>query len=161
MKKLVFVLCAVLFAGAGYVTYPSLLRYAFNVSGTIEVSPRLARLAAKPNTVCFIVVKNTGDVPVAIHRIVNPAFPMEYRVTSNDLLLPKPWNGPLNVEVQINHHGRVGKLEAGDMLGRIANPVNFYARNVNVTVDRMMEVPTLQAKKNEDKGQAIFSFSAR
>ena len=58
----------------------------FNVTGTVTVPERLAKVAEADNNSCAIIVKNAADVPVAIKRVVNPKFPLEFKLGEDDLL---------------------------------------------------------------------------
>ncbi|HOX23932.1 MAG TPA: hypothetical protein PLL10_10735 [Elusimicrobiales bacterium] len=160
MKKLA-VLAAVLAVCAGYFMW-SEWRSAFNISGIISVSPRLVRDAAKPNTECFIIVRNTVDIPVAVKHVINPVFPMQFSVKKEDLLLPNAYKDTLKLEVQVNRHGKLGSLQPGDMLGRSSEMLSHNTRGVQVTVDKMIGVPVLAANSTYgDKFQYIFKQTAR
>jgi len=162
LKKLAVLAIAGVMCVAGYALYPYVLQALFHVSGTVTVSERLAKRAAKPNTVCFVIVKNMGDVPVAIKRVVNPTFPLNFSVKHKDLILSDSWNQQLKVEVQINDHGKVGVLSAGDMFGSADDTIKLFAKDVVVNVDKMMGVPSLIASNTEpDKSAYIFRSAAR
>ena len=59
----------------------------FNLAGKVEVAPRLLKSAQANNVSCSIIVKNEADVPVAIKRIINPEFPLEFSMDNKDLLI--------------------------------------------------------------------------
>jgi len=160
MKKF-FIAVTLLAACAGYF-YWSAAASSFSISGQISVSPRLAKNAARPNTECFIIVKNTVDMPVAVKHVVNPVFPMQFAMKKEDLLLPNGYKDTLKLEVQVNSHGKLGQLQPGDMMGRSSEILAHNARGVQVTVDKMIGVPTLAANTSySDKFQYIFKQTAR
>jgi hypothetical protein len=162
MKKVIALVTFITLCAAGVFIYPYVLKGAFSLSGKINVSPRLAQAAAsRPNTQCFVIVKNMGDVPVAVKQIVNPKFPLEFRIDQKDLILADAWKGPFKMEVQVNSHGQVGELKSGDMFGKLDVPVNFRAKNIEVTIDKSMGVPSLIAQGYEDKSLRIFKYAAR
>jgi hypothetical protein len=163
MKKILIALIILGVAGTVLykAAYPSIERVAFGISGEINVSRRLARNTRAPNTMCYLIVKNQGDVPVAIKRYVNPVFPLHYEITAKDLMLADAWKEPLKVEVRINNHGQVGELQAGDMFSLQSTTVQLHAIGVNMTVDKMLGVPTLMAGATPDKGNFIFTSAAR
>ncbi|MDD2772103.1 MAG: hypothetical protein PHP45_00230 [Elusimicrobiales bacterium] len=161
MKKFIFALMIGALAAAGYAVYPSVLRAAFSVSGEVNLAGRLAKRVGAPNTVCYVVARNAGDVPVAIKRYVNPSFPLKFNITAKDMLLADSWNGPLRLEAQVNNRGQVGQLQAGDMFAGKSKFVRFYAANVSLTVDKMLGLPTLMAGVEPDKGSYMFTMSAR
>jgi hypothetical protein len=89
--------------------------------------------------VLFIVVKNRGGVPVAVKRIVNPQFPVEFKVVSADLLVPGTApDDALSVEVQMNTHGNAGKAVKGDLGGDYPDPVYAGSRGVHVVIDKQL-----------------------
>jgi len=160
MRKLVLALGFACACAVAVLAAPFFARAAFGISGEINVAGRLSKRAAQPNTVCFVIAKNMGGVPVAVKRYVNPVFPLRFGIKADDLLLPDSWKEPLELEVEINHHGMVGKLEAGDMFGKSAAPVRYHANRLSITVDKMIAVPGLLAL-DEDKGSYLFSVPAR
>ena len=109
----------------------------FRLSGTITVAASLQRRAPQDNVVLFIVAKNRGDVPVAVQRMVNPQFPVEFSLGPEDLIVPDlPADTPLRVEVEMNAHGAMGKPQHGDMGGTHPNLVYPGERRVHLVIDR-------------------------
>ncbi len=108
----------------------------FEVSGTITIVAHLRSKAVQPNAVLFIIAKNLGGVPVAIKRLVNPHFPVVFKLEEEDLLVPgsRP-PGPLHVEVQLNSHGFVGRPARGDLEGRTKESVD-PGGEVHIVIDR-------------------------
>lgn len=109
----------------------------FHISGTITVASSLQDKAPRPNLVLFIIAKNGGSVPVAVRRIVNPQFPLEFSLDTQDLLVPGRWpGGPLTVEVQMNSHGNVGQPKSGDLEGTASTPVAPEQGGVYIVINR-------------------------
>ncbi|MDD4005108.1 MAG: hypothetical protein PHW69_07900 [Elusimicrobiaceae bacterium] len=161
MKKVLATVMFLALCAAGVFIYPQVLKEAFALSGRIEMTPRLARLVdARPNMQCFIIVKNAGDIPVAVKQVVNPRFPMNFTIDKSDLTLSDASKGPFKVEVQVNTHGEAGSLKAGDMFGNADVSAIVRANNVCVTVDKMMGVPRLVADY-KDNSMRIFKYAAR
>lgn len=102
-------------------------------------------MAQADNNSCAIVVKNEADVPVAIKRIVNPKFPLEFTLGEEDLLA-EDVNGNLKLEVQINSHGRLGVLKQGDIFGAAEGTVSPTDKNVLVKADKTLG--TVQLARN-------------
>lgn len=87
----------------------------------------------------FIVAKNLGGVPVAVHRIVNPAFPVNYTMGPADLVVPGTHpRDQLRVEVEMNTHGNVGSAVRGDLAGAHPNPVQSGSKSVHIVIDRQL-----------------------
>ncbi len=109
----------------------------FAVTGTVEVPQRLLQLAQADNNSCAIIIKNEADVPVAIKRVVNPKFPLEFALGEEDLLT-ESISGELKLEVQINKHGQLGIVKEGDVFGNVEGPVDAHAKNVIVQADKTL-----------------------
>lgn len=112
----------------------------FNISGTVQVPQRLLKMAQTDNNSCSIIVKNEADVPVAIKRVVNPKFPLEFRLGEENLLVPDI-EGNLKLEVQINNHGNLGVLKEGDVFGATEGLLKPNSKNILVQADKMTGMP--------------------
>lgn len=121
----------------------------FHITGTVSVPERLVKMAQADNNSCAIIVKNEADVPVAIKRVVNPKFPLEFQMGEEDLLASS-LEGALKLEVQINNHGKLGVLKEGDIFGSTESAIKPNAKNVKVLADKTLGVPRLarQARGN-------------
>ena len=114
----------------------------FNVTGTVTVPERLAKVAEADNNSCAIIVKNAADVPVAIKRIVNPKFPLAFALGEEDLLALDV-EGDLKLEVQINNHGKLGVIKEGDIFGSADTVIKPHAKDILVQADKMTGMPKL------------------
>lgn len=114
----------------------------FNVTGTVTVPERLAKVAEADNNSCAIIVKNAADVPVAIKRVVNPKFPLSFTLGEEDLLAADV-DGDLKLEVQINNHGKLGVIKEGDIFGAADDMIKPNAKDVLVQADKMTGMPKL------------------
>ena len=111
----------------------------FSLSGTITIASVLQRRASRDNAVMFIVAKNRGGVPMAVHRIVNPQFPVKFIIGPEDLIVPElPADTPLRLEVEMNTHGTVGHPVRGDLRGAHPGLVYPGERHIHVVVDRQV-----------------------
>ncbi len=109
----------------------------FRLSGTVDVSARLRDRAPKENAMLFIVAENAGGVPVAVHRIVNPEFPADFRMGPGDLLIPSVRRRePLRVHAEMNTHGDVGTPKPGDLEGDAKGEIVPGMSGVKVVLDR-------------------------
>ena len=109
----------------------------FNISATVTVPERLARQAESANNSCAIIVKNEADVPVAIKRVVNPKFPLEFTMGENDLLA-ESLDGSLKLEVQLNNHGQLGLIKQGDIFGSADTMIKPTSKDILVQADKTM-----------------------
>lgn len=137
MKKIFISVAAVSVAVCAFCLVRTVSEGRFNLSGTVTVPERLARQAEADNNSCAIIVKNAADVPVAIKRVVNPKFPLQFSMGEDDLLTAS-LDGELKVEVQINNHGQLGVVKQGDIFGAAKTPVKANAKDVVVQADQTL-----------------------
>jgi hypothetical protein len=111
----------------------------FRLSGTVEISPELAARAPKTNSVLFVIAENSGGVPVAVHRIVNPEFPAPFKMASADLLVPGiRRNETLTIVARLNAHGTLGAPKPGDLEGRAPGRFHPGGRDVRLRLDKAL-----------------------
>lgn len=142
MKKIVFAVALVSLVVCGFCLNRKVAEGRFDISGTVDVPSRLASAAQADNNSCSIIVKNEADVPVAIKRVVNPKFPLEFNLGEDNLLVPDI-QGNLKLEVQINNHGKLGVLKEGDIFGASESLIKPNSKNVLVQADKMTGMPQL------------------
>lgn len=134
-KRTILLILVLILSTAAYYGYPFLLRACLNVSGTLRISPEFKDAVFKPNTMLFIILKNDGEIPVAVKKIINPSFPLNFSVTPRNLMLPDLLAPKLRLEVQINQHGQIGTFKTGDMRGELKDPVFIFSRGLQLVID--------------------------
>ncbi len=134
MKALsVLTLAAALLGGCEWLTGD------FRLSGVVEIAPALEARAPKTNSVLFVIAQNAGGVPVAVHRIVNPEFPAEFKMAPQDLLVPGiRRNETLTLVARLNAHGVLGAAKPGDLEGRAAGRFHPGDRGAVVRLDKAL-----------------------
>lgn len=134
MKAAAVLLAAAALAGCEILT-PD-----FKLSGEVDISPALAARAPKTNAVLFVVARNEGGVPLAVHRIVNPEFPAAFSMGPQDLLVPGiRRQESLRVSVEMNTHGNLGQPHAGDLAGVLSSPVRPGSRGLRLVLETVRE----------------------
>lgn len=112
----------------------------FHLSGSVTASPHIQKRIETPNMVLFVVAQNTGGVPVAVKRIVNPHLPLKWSMGVPDLILPgRDWDGALSVHIDVNAHGKVGESLKGDFRGEHRHPVRSGDSSVDVVVNNEVD----------------------
>jgi hypothetical protein len=145
MKYFATFIIALALAAGGYIIKASKKEEPFIISGRVEVSDRLLKQATAANVSCSVIAKNEADVPIAIKRVVNPAFPLAFSIDKNDLLIDS-FAGNIKLEVQINAHGNLGVLKAGDIFGADEEFYTAGRKDIVLIADKMIGKPTLAAK---------------
>ena len=137
MKKLVFLIAVISLGVCLFCVTREAKEGRFSLAGTVQVPERLLAMAQADNNSCAIIVKNEADVPVAIKRIVNPKFPLEFSMGEEDLLAEQV-EGDLKLEVQINSHGQLGMIKKGDIFGSANGVVHAMDKQVLVQADKTL-----------------------
>jgi hypothetical protein len=123
-------------AGAGAC---DLLTGDFRLSGVVEIAPALAARAPRTNATLFVVARNAGGVPVAVHRIVNPQFPAAFAMGPSDLLVPAiRRREPLTLMARLNAHGNLDRAYPGDLEGSSNAAVRSGDRGARVRLEKAL-----------------------
>jgi len=133
-KPLLLLFLIALPAAAGYLLYPFALRAFFLVKGTAAIDPEFAERAARPNTMLFLVARNEGGVPVAVKKIINPVFPLDFQMTPSDIILPDVLTKKIYLEAFLNSHGELGEPRRGDLTGSVKKPVFIVSKGNSLTI---------------------------
>ena len=120
---------------AAYLIYPFALRVIFLVKGTARITSDFAERAARPNTMLFLVAGNEGGVPVAVKKILNPVFPVDFQMTPSDLILPDVLTKKIYLEAFINNHGELGVFKNGDCKGSVKTPLFIFSKHNDILID--------------------------
>ena len=136
MKRTLFLL---FFTGflmlSAYIVYPFALRSVFLVKGTVEITSEMAARAAKPNTMLFLVARNENGVPVAIKKIINPVFPLNFQITPSNLIMPDILTKKIYLEAFVNSHGKLGVFTGDDITGSVKNPIFVFKKNAYILIN--------------------------
>jgi cytochrome c-type biogenesis protein CcmH len=109
------------------------------ISGTIFIDPKLAEKAS-PTAILYIVARPPGvRAPVAVERMVNVTFPVNYRLASQHLMGPSgPYQGKVEITARLDKDGFAGPPQPGDIEGTYPkNPVSFGQTRVDITLDKL------------------------
>jgi len=121
----------------GYLLYPFALRAVFLVKGTAQITSDLAERATKPNTMLFLVARNEDGVPVAVKKIINPVFPLDFQMTQSDLIMPDVLTEKIYLDAVVNTHGGLGVLKSGDLTGSIRRSIFIFAKHNIILIDTL------------------------
>jgi len=120
----------------------------FVLAGRVEVVNRLLKNAQENNVACSIIAKNEADVPIAIKRVINPTFPLDFEIAKEDLLIDS-YDGKIKMEVQINSHGSLGVLKSGDIFGSGVQEYTSGSKDILIVADKMIGKPSLIGGRNK------------
>ena len=115
-------------------------RQNLSISGSITLTGESANKIEQSEESLFILLKDSGGVPIAVKRIVNPQFPIFYSLGPDDLLIPslRP-RFPLMVEAELNLKGKIGPPELGDFSGVYPYSVGPRQKGVSIVMSRVSQ----------------------
>jgi hypothetical protein len=136
-KKLLWILLTVA-AGLAFwrFGYPASLRYFFRIGGTIQLGGGISEPALPANSMLFVIAKNESGVPVAVKKIINPAFPLYFEITPSNLIMPDLLTRRVYLEAFVNNHGLLGVFRKGDLKGACKDPVTVFRKDIVIRLDK-------------------------
>ena len=104
------------------------------IRGVVRVAPNLEE-KAKGKAAIFIIArgKQPGP-PLAVMRILNPRFPLEFTMSEEHVMLQGvAFAGEVSLIAKLDGDGKVG-TEAGDIFGGARGPVRVGAKDVEIVL---------------------------
>lgn len=115
--------------------YTASLRYLFKISGTIQLRGGDSRQTLPANSMLFVIAKNESGVPVAVEKIINPSFPLQFEITPANLIMPDLLTRRVYLEAFVNTHGRLGIFRKGDLKGEHKEAVTVFRKNLTIQLE--------------------------
>ena len=112
--------------------YPAAMRHFFRAAGTVTLAPDLPPGSVAPNSMLFVVARNTDGVPVAVKKAINPVFPLAFEMTSSDLIMPDLLTRTIYFEAVLNTHGQILALRQGDLRGSQVSGEHFISKGIRI-----------------------------
>jgi len=109
------------------------------IRGRVEVAPELsARVPA--NAILFLIARRaSAGPPLAVRRIENPSFPLEFTIGPDDRMIKSmPFVGPVNLTARLDGDGNATSRSPGDLQGASGAPVEPGASGVVVVLDQLL-----------------------
>lgn len=106
------------------------------IRGVVRVAPALAE-KAKGKAAIFIIArgKQPGP-PLAVMRILNPRFPLEFTMSERNVMLQGvAFAGEVSLIAKLDGDGKVG-TQAGDIFGGARGPVRVGAQDVEIVLSQ-------------------------
>ncbi|MGC8727799.1 MAG: hypothetical protein ACP5SD_00890 [Elusimicrobiales bacterium] len=135
MKRFFFVFLFILSAYFGYKNRYDIYAFSANLTGKIEISEDLSK-HIKPNSMLYITLKNDKNIIFAVKEIINPIFPLDFKITRKNVLYPDISSFKIKLEAVINTHGEIGKIKPGDIYSSSIE-ANIISRNLDIKLDKI------------------------
>jgi len=105
------------------------------IQGVVTVAPALAKKITPENTV-YIIAKPEMGPPLAVKKMTNVAFPLDFALTDADSMMPgMKWDGTVKIVARIDKDGAANPLSAGDLWGEVLNNKS-QAEKVAIVIDK-------------------------
>ncbi|HEX2385691.1 MAG TPA: cytochrome c-type biogenesis protein CcmH, partial [Candidatus Binatia bacterium] len=108
------------------------------IEGVIDVDAK-TKPNVDRNAVLFIIAKSTTGAgpPLAVKRIANPKFPLNYSLGAGDVMMPgTPFSGKVFVSARLSKDGNVSTKGPGDLAGEYKkNPIEVGAKKVDFLLE--------------------------
>ena len=102
------------------------------IRGVIRVAPALAEKAKSKAAIFIIARGKQPGPPLAVMRILNPRFPLEFTMSEQNVMLQGvAFAGEVSLIAKLDGDGKVG-TQAGDIFGGARGPVKVGARDVEI-----------------------------
>lgn len=107
------------------------------ITGTIVLAPPLAGKAAGKRALFLIARPEQGGPPVAVLRIAGPRFPLPFRLSQENVMMPGvKLEGRLRLTARVDADGSAGPPQKGDLEGQAPAPVAAGTSGVTIVVDK-------------------------
>jgi hypothetical protein len=108
------------------------------VRGTVRLAPELEG-RVPPRGVLFLIARTPGGgPPLAVKRITDLRFPMEFELGPEDRMVDQiPFAGQLSISARVDSDGNATTRLPGDMQGAAAAPVQPGESGVEIVIDEV------------------------
>ena len=118
---------------------PPVTAEASPISGTLQLGSGMEE-KVRPGAVLFLIArKSEAGPPLAVVRIRNPKFPLDFEIGPDDRMIPSiPFAGPLRLTARIDGDGNAMTRDPGDLTGAAAGTYDPGARGVQVLIEQVL-----------------------
>jgi cytochrome c-type biogenesis protein CcmH len=109
------------------------------IQGSVSLAAGLEGRVPLGATLFLIARRGDAGPPLAVKRIAQPRFPLEFTLGPEDRMLEAvPFEGPLRLSARLDGDGNATTREAGDLQGAAPGPLSPGARGVHVVLDQAL-----------------------
>jgi len=109
------------------------------IRGTIVLASELEGAVPRGGVLFLVARRPTGGPPVAVKRIADPSFPMEFEIGPGDRMIQTiPFEGPLFLTARVDADGNATSRDPGDLAGAAPAPVEAGATGVTVRIEQKL-----------------------
>lgn len=105
------------------------------ITGTVLLSDGL-REAGPPGGILFVIARRGGGPPLAVKRITQPRFPVQFSLGPEDVMVKgTDFQGEVTLIARLKRDGRAGPAAPGDLEGAAQSPVAISTTDVRITLE--------------------------
>ena len=126
------------------------------IRGVVRVAPNLKEKAEGKAAIFIIARGKQPGPPLAVMRILNPTFPLEFTMSEQNVMLQGvAFEGEVRLVAKLDGDGKVG-TQAGDIFGGARGPVQVGARDVEIVLSQKAEgAAAQQPAQTQGAGEVI------
>ena len=111
------------------------------ISGTISVAPEF-RGSVPAQGLLFVIARAAGvraGPPLAVLRIPNPSFPVEFEIGPQNVMIPSMrFEGDIDITARVDGDGNAMTRLAGDLSGGTTKPHSPRSTGVRIVLDQKL-----------------------
>lgn len=88
-----------------------------------------------PNNVLLIAVKNEKKVPIGLKRIINPVYPLETKISRQDIFMPGLVSSELEIYAEMNKSGEIDSKEKGGFYSSKTIKTFIISSSISLNLD--------------------------
>ena len=109
------------------------------VRGRVQVDPALGDARPARPTLFIIARRAAGGPPLAVKRVADPSFPLEFRLGPEDRMIQQmPFAGPLTLSARLDGDGDAISRSQGDLQGSAEGQFEPGAAGIVITLDERL-----------------------
>ena len=126
------------------------------IRGVIRLAPALMGKAEGKAAIFIIARGKQPGPPLAVMRILNPRFPLEFTMSEQNVMLQGvAFAGEVSLIAKLDGDGKVG-TQAGDIFGGARGPVQVGARDVEIFLSQEVKgAPARKPAEMREAGEVI------
>ncbi|MCX7905585.1 MAG: hypothetical protein N2446_02665 [Elusimicrobiales bacterium] len=106
-----------------------------NINGTIYIKSQYLP-EVKNNAILYIALYNDKGIIFGIKQIINPKFPLKFKITYKNILYPKLVSPKCTIKAILNYHGNLHEIKSGDIYSNELS-IPIIKRNINIILENI------------------------
>ncbi|MGC8867307.1 MAG: hypothetical protein ACP5IO_03660 [Elusimicrobiales bacterium] len=128
-------LFSVIFTIALFVFLTYLFRYEIYpfityIHGNVDIKDEF-KSEIRPNAMLYITLHNSYGIIFAVKEVINPVFPLEFKITRKNILYPHIVTPRCKIKAFLTYDGDINDIKSGDIYSK---PYELYLINMSVRI---------------------------